>query len=231
MSDSTQMEVPPRTLDEAGNKTFSLLLRCYLQQNPGKSQESFRDDLWNPLFADKNTSGDKMLAQISALQETNPSIPYGTVAPIVISIAYCAQARQEINAKKRDDAWFAMTEARFWCGVAAAEQGIKIVREQTILATRRSTAAKGGNSRAANQKSVKDEAFRLARELRPTEGWSSRAQAVRTIQDAVLKLAKEKNRPLSVTQAPTTIGRWLSTMTDASTLFPSQKTKAPGFIK
>jgi len=228
--DSRSQSINVPTLEELGRQVFENLCLCYLDINPGKTQQDFLDEVWNPVcFSDTSDSGE-LLDRLNKIPGSEFTSHPGH-RPILIAVSFCGLTLNALRANTREQAWYSMAQACYWQGVAFASKGIEYARQNTIVATRKNTAAKGGNSRAANQQIIKDEAFRLARELRPTEGWPSRSQAVKGIQDAVSKFAKEKKRPLTVSHGPKTIDKWLSTMTDASILFRSKKNNAPAFDK
>ncbi|ARV17633.1 hypothetical protein AEP_00673 [Curvibacter sp. AEP1-3] len=212
------MNTPSPTLNDLGSKIFRNLFSCFEEQNPNKSLENFRDEIWHGLVGKQGVSGYDVYEELFRTQVNNAA------APIIISVAYCAEARQHQSASRLDHAWAAMAEANYWCGVAMAGVGIKSASEKTIIATKKNTAAKGGETRRESYEPIVEEARRLAREMRPSRaGWKSRSQAGREIRQAVESFAVKKGIRLSENQALKTIDGWLREMPDAGELFPQKQ--------
>lgn len=218
MFDTNQSQTPARTINDLGNKIFHDLFSCYSVLYPDKSLKNFSEEVWLGMIRESGVSGEKIH---KVLLKTPGNI--APVAPILISIAYCAEAREHHNAERFDHAWSAMAEANYWCGVSMAGKGIPDARAQTIIAARKQTAAKGGESRREKYKPIIEEAYRLAREMSPPKnGWKSRSQAGKAIRPAVEKFAGERDIKLTENQALKTIDGWLREMPDANKLFPTK---------
>jgi hypothetical protein len=122
-----------------------------------------------------------------------------------------------------------MAEARLWCGVALANQGIDQAYYKTVKETRSKTGGKGAEVRTAKYQLVADEAYRLAIEKMPASGWRFRSHAVKVIKQDVLKFAETKGVVLHGQEPGDTIDNWLAeidkTKPDADRLFRERKRK------
>ena len=194
----------------------------YSELNLTDTKSDFRNDIYQPMLIDLDTSGQGVLKKMGELKASGQSVNLKLV-PMLVSCAYLAQAMRDHFKNDHSTAWFYMAEASYWCGAMMATKGIEVARNNTIIATRKNTASKGGLTRAEKYNEVKDEVFRLARELCPKQkGWQSRRDASLKILMPVLTFAKDKTPSLSPAQAPQTIYNWLKEMPDSELLFPKK---------
>ena len=222
MSESQRPKRAELTLERFIDITFSNLCVFYIQENPGETSDDFREKCLKPLISADNISGDDCTEFIKKIQKEDDkaNLKFG---PFFISMAYCIQAKRELDNKNRENAWSYMVDARYYCGVTIASKGIEKARINTIIATRKDTASRGGEARANKFQEIINEAYRLENEMRPQlNGWKSRSQAAKAILPKVQLYAAAMNLRLSPDQAKETIYKWLKQMPNATSIFPKK---------
>jgi hypothetical protein len=211
-------------LDLTVEKTLLELANYYYLHKPEEGPDGFKIELFRPMQQDLSSNGDKVRDALFAYISSEKPMDNRFTA-MIIACAYCIDVSRLLGQDKRERAWVAVSEARYWCGITQANRGVEAAREATIVASRRAVAKKGGDVRSARQDAVKKEAFRLAHALRPAEkGWRSRMQAANAIRDEVIKFSRRDGTTgLTDTGAFNTIYEWLAEMPDANVLFGKKK--------
>ncbi|WP_114973650.1 hypothetical protein [Rhodoferax ferrireducens] len=224
MNDESRQSREQPAIEKLGVQNILELANFYIMSNPGQTEKDFIDKFVNRMSVEGSMSGDEILEDLKKIHSsgTPADFKYG---PMLISCAHYVRAMKAYELNERELAWSYMADARYWCGVTLAGQGIEAIREKTIQAARKIAPSKGGTARAEiKYKEIKDEAFRLARDSRPLEkGWASRLNAARAIKKQVMAYASQKKQALSEQQAEKTIYDWLKGMPDAKSLFPDRK--------
>lgn len=155
------------------------------------------------------------------------------IAPLLVAATYCYRARQAVHESEHEQGWIYLVDAGYWCALARAGGSIRQAMHQAVDEVKGQVSGKGVETRAQRKQPIIEYAQNLAREMRPPGGWRSRNHAIRTIfshvndfVDECNKTTKEhKFKRYTENQAETTMGEWLSTMHDATALFPQNQSK------
>lgn len=209
-------------IDEVRAQTLGELAHYYWQLEPDKGESGFAHEFFRPMSADPSINGEQFRAEMVKISEAGKPVDL-RFAAMVTSCAYCIDASRLLARGDRELAWWAISEARYWCGVTLSNRGIEVARKATVTATIKGTGKIAANAGVALRLSAtKEETFRLARELQPKEkGWKSRRQAMFAIKDQVVAFSSNEGRQqLTVKGAEKTIYGWLAKMPDADRLFP-----------
>ncbi|WP_417276607.1 hypothetical protein [Castellaniella sp.] len=146
-----------------------------------------------------------------------------SIGPILLSATYAVSAYRESLEGNADLAWSCLADARYWCGVQFAKDGMSALFKPAVEEAKRKQAMSGGKARASRYDPIKQFAYDQVRSRSlHNGGWKSRNEAVQKIKDAVLKRSVEEKINLVPTQATKTIDKWLKEMPDADTLFPKR---------
>jgi len=212
---------PDILIKKVSGQTLADLETYYAEMKPDKSEDAFIMDVFLPMSDDLMSTGESRRTEFFAIVASKAPVDV-RFAALMVSCAFCIDVARFLHKGKRELAWQAISDAQYWCGFTFASKGFEVIRDETILATRKSTGQNAANVRVTKKLSpTMHEAFRLARKMRPAvHGWNSRSQAVHAIIDLVVAFSdQDMLQPLKRTGAPKTIDGWLSQMPDAKDLF------------
>ena len=208
-------------LNEFADEIIDDLAERYAAISPMTQKDAF-NLIFNNLSSISNLRGANIEQHFEIMALENEE--YAQYAAFSISCAYCIQAK---NTENMIAAWKLVAIASRWAGVASTLLGVKVARMETIKATRKNTARKGGLAKSAHSSKLKEEVFRLALARRPSKMWPSARQAAATLKDEVVEYAKVHGLTFATASAERKIAEWLRTMPGSASLFKNSTDRKP----
>lgn len=224
----------PKSFDVWYEQTFKRFGEAYaaLQEAQGTSLR-FVEDLVVTIYYKDDPAIDEPLQILMNLgteeqRKLGPELfSRQRTAAVLVGMTFMVRAGNAKASGNMDLAWSYLVDARLWCGVALANQGIDQAYYKTVKETRSKTGGKGAEVRTAKYQVVAEEAYRLATEKTPAGGWRSRSHAVKVIKQDVLAFAETKDVVLRGQEPGDTIDKWLADIDKAKPtaerLFPEKK--------
>jgi hypothetical protein len=208
------------------NQTLFELNNFFMESNPDEDEHAFMHQLYTPMSKLMHgVTGEAAIKMFTDAQKDGEPIN-NKYASMVISCAYCIQAINENTIGNNELSWLYLAEARYWCGSMNTTRGIEKIRDITISETRKDTARQGGKTSSIRFDLLKAEMYRLLQEKEPPpNGWRSRSHLARSLIGDLRAYANKTGiKPLSDTEAQTTISGWLKRRPDLPVDFPAKKT-------